>query len=533
MVRRWLTRRFRDLPVRQKLNRMVLLVVISGGVFALAAETVQAWLTARHEAESRLEMLADLMSANTAPALVFDDRRAAQENLRSLGAVKEVVYAEVARAGNSIFASYRRTDLEPPLEPGEMFRALPYVTVTQPIAFEGERIGRITVVQDLGAVYRELGIHALLVAVVVIVVGAISLLIFGWLRRFITEPVATITAAAHAIGEGDLSGRVPVESRDEFGTLAAAFNKMIDDLQRTTVSRDYVDNIVRSMTDSLMVLDSGGRIRTVNVATVHLLGYDRAEDLVGRDAAAVIDGDQPFRIEDIIEQEAVSQEERRYRHRDGTTLPVAFSGSVMRDHLGGVMGIVCVAQDISERKRMERELQRLATRDPLTNLYNRRELERRLQEDVARAARYGQPLSLFMLDIDHFKAVNDNFGHAAGDEVLRELAEHFRQQLREVDYAGRYGGEEFVVVMPETGLEDGTATAERLCASIRNLQFAVGDNVTLQVTASLGVANMPEHAEDMEKLVRLADEALYRAKKEGRNRVCVAWKNGNGNTASR
>lgn len=167
----------------------------------------------------------------------------------------------------------------------------------------------------------------------------------------------------------------------------------------------------------------------------------------------------------------------------------------------------------------EAELQRLVHRDPMTGLFNRRSLFEHAAREQARAERYGTPLALVMLDIDHFKAVNDGHGHAAGDEVICQAAERIAIALRDTDAAFRLGGEEFLVLLPSTGLEAAVAVAERLRSAIaREPMPAIGR----RVTASLGVTQLARGREDWESAMRRADAALYRAKDEGRDRVVVA-----------
>lgn len=161
--------------------------------------------------------------------------------------------------------------------------------------------------------------------------------------------------------------------------------------------------------------------------------------------------------------------------------------------------------------------------DALTGIFNRRYLDRRLSEEVARAGRHHLPLSILLVDIDHFKHVNDGFGHQAGDQVLVALAEIFAQDLREADVVARYGGEEFLVIAPHTPLAAAILVAERLRTRIEAHQFCshteMGEVGKIDVTASIGVASLSEDANTKEKLIQIADASLYRAKQEGRNRV--------------
>jgi two-component system, cell cycle response regulator len=165
-------------------------------------------------------------------------------------------------------------------------------------------------------------------------------------------------------------------------------------------------------------------------------------------------------------------------------------------------------------------LERLALTDGLTQMHNRRYFQMRLAEEFRRSQRYDNPLALILADLDHFKAVNDTAGHVVGDTVLRKVAGCFQASIRDTDTAARWGGEEFAVVLPQTHLAGALTVAERIRRDVAALRFPAGD--ALFVTASLGVSSYPAaHVHTTDELVRAADEALYRAKREGRNRVCL------------
>lgn len=164
----------------------------------------------------------------------------------------------------------------------------------------------------------------------------------------------------------------------------------------------------------------------------------------------------------------------------------------------------------------------LATTDAVTGLYNRHYMTSHLETQVKAAVASNKPLSLAMLDIDHFKAINDTYGHAAGDEVLQEFARRVSRNVRGVDLAARYGGEEFIVIMPDTGLDDAHHIAERLRSTVSDTPFVLGDGTELSVTVSLGLAAINGHKLSPSELIEQADAALYQAKNEGRNRVVIA-----------
>ena len=195
---------------------------------------------------------------------------------------------------------------------------------------------------------------------------------------------------------------------------------------------------------------------------------------------------------------------------------VEFADAVIRAAVASIQR----AQMIETAKADNARLEALAHTDPLTQTLNRRALTVRLTAELDRARRYDSVVTLLMLDLDHFKKVNDTYGHLVGDEVLREVAALLQNAVRSVDVVARYGGEEFVIVLPETAEEGGVTFAERIRERVEAETFGQAEKVKLKLTASIGVANYPSpRIESVEDLFARADAALYRAKADGRNRV--------------
>jgi diguanylate cyclase (GGDEF)-like protein len=163
----------------------------------------------------------------------------------------------------------------------------------------------------------------------------------------------------------------------------------------------------------------------------------------------------------------------------------------------------------------------IANTDVLTFLPNRRKIIVDLQEEVIRATRYDSPLSISLLDLDHFKDINDTYGHTTGDEALRSVSARLREQIRHPDTIGRYGGEEFLIVLPSSEIKAAGEQAERLCQTIRALQIEANDH-SFKVTISIGVAQYRIGQENWEQFLHRADDALYKAKDMGRDRWVVA-----------
>lgn len=201
--------------------------------------------------------------------------------------------------------------------------------------------------------------------------------------------------------------------------------------------------------------------------------------------------------------------------------------------IGGLIGILAVGTLIlffywlvgrigGQLERHEQTLRELATHDGLTGLYNHKTFYTILDDEIARARRYGKHVSLLMLDIDHFKRINDQHGHVAGDRVLKELSALITQAVRRIDSVCRYGGEEIAVILPETPIDEAFGMAERLRERIAGHSFGANDGQSLRLTVSIGTASLSQRETSPQELVIAADQALYRAKAEGRNRVCRA-----------
>jgi len=169
-----------------------------------------------------------------------------------------------------------------------------------------------------------------------------------------------------------------------------------------------------------------------------------------------------------------------------------------------------------KNKDLIRQLEEMAIRDPLTGLYNFRQLHVSLDEEMTRSQRYGHIFCVFIVDVDHFKAVNDNYGHLFGDHVLKKLGEIMRRTLRDTDRLFRYGGEEFFILMPETSPEAAAIAADRIMDAIRTHTF-ISDEKSAKITVSIGGAGFPFQSIDKVELIKLADHALYRAKESGRD----------------
>lgn len=262
-----------------------------------------------------------------------------------------------------------------------------------------------------------------------------------------------------------------------------------------------------------------GMIQTANSALIRMMGFDSFEELQNAKLAEVwVDPEQRERmIQRLRKEGSVLNYQVKLRRKNGKELIASFDARGTFDANGNLIYFDTIVQDITDRIKAKKKLERLARTDSLTDLYNRQYLMERLENEMSRTRRYKRPLSLIMLDLDHFKEVNDRYGHLAGDAVLASTASIVSSTLRETDFAGRYGGEEFVIVMPETDIQGASEYAERLRRTMEGRKHEIPQGEKISVTFSAGVAEMS--GGDTEELIALADEALYRAKSSGRNRV--------------
>jgi diguanylate cyclase (GGDEF)-like protein len=190
-----------------------------------------------------------------------------------------------------------------------------------------------------------------------------------------------------------------------------------------------------------------------------------------------------------------------------------------KEDLDLILKIADHASIAIERSALYQKMAEMSITDDLTKLFNTRYLTRTLEIEITRARRHLTSLSLIFMDVDHFKNINDNYGHLVGSKLLVEIGQLLLKALRTVDIVARYGGDEFVIVLPQTTPKNATNIAERIRRNIEQNVFLKKDGYAFKVTASFGVASFPESAQSQEELVRLADEAMYRVKYQTRNGV--------------
>jgi diguanylate cyclase (GGDEF)-like protein len=304
----------------------------------------------------------------------------------------------------------------------------------------------------------------------------------------------------------------------------------------------FSNSVFENAPFSIIETDATGIVRAMNTAAEHLTGYKR-EDLIGklsittlhdpvelsrRTAEPAGPGAEPEQPElagfDLLTAKAAHGEsderEWTYIRNDGTGIPVHVALNAVKDGSGEVSGFIAIASDITERKQLMTYLNHMASHDQLTGLPGRTLLRERIAEAIEKAMLHGRKVAVFVIDLDHFKRMNDSLGHRAGDEIIVGMAERMRQSLRRSDTLGRLGGDEFVVVMPHIAtLHDVERCAKRLVDRVSST--AVVGDMEVNLTASVGVCVYPDFAEDVDSLLERADAATYAAKSNGRNQFEV------------
>jgi two-component system cell cycle response regulator len=390
----------------------------------------------------------------------------------------------------------------------------------------------------------------------------------------ITEPLEVLADGARAITQGDWSHRIPVESNNEVGRLAGSFNDMTATLEKTftelRTSRDQLsesrDQLHRAIRRVGEVLRSRYDIKQVFEAIIHT-----AADAIDSDAAilwtftptreelipAVSVGVEMSEIDRLKIGEGIAgfvaergrtamidaQARGQRPARGEPRLPIVMAVPLRSDdRIRGVIAsyraegspafteedletVIFLAEQggvAMENVGLHEEAQRLSLTDGLTGTFNRRYFQMQFRQVLATAQRFERPFSVLMMDLDHFKLVNDDHGHQRGDAVLIEFVQRSTRLLREVDTFARYGGEEFICLLAETDTEGAVTTAEKIREAIKTEDYGTRGEPPITLTVSIGVATYGEHGDNYSHLVEAADRALYRAKQGGRDRIAVA-----------
>jgi diguanylate cyclase (GGDEF)-like protein/PAS domain S-box-containing protein len=333
------------------------------------------------------------------------------------------------------------------------------------------------------------------------------------LRQSVLKPIARLRDAITRVGQGDRHTKLAVKQHDELGEVATVFNLMQEQLiAGETRIRAVMDNVV----DAVITIDEKGIIESANQAVLHVFGYSPRE-LLGQNIMMLMPA--PYSEEhDSYLASYVSTGKSRIlgvgrevvgQRKDGTVFPLDLAVSEMWLH--GQRFFIGIARDITERKEQIAAIEYQALHDALTDLPNRTLLSDRLHQAILAATRGEQTLALIIMDLDHFKEINDTLGHHNGDLILQQVANRVRRVLRESDTVARLGGDEFAVLLSMADLADATQIAKKLLDAL-DQPFEL-EAQSFRIGASLGIALFPEHGRDGAALMKRADVAMYEAKR--------------------
>lgn len=378
---------------------------------------------------------------------------------------------------------------------------------------------RLALLSPQGAIDRAAGSTERRLEITMLLALVLLILVAYYEGRAIVRTLGHLAGAAHDIALGRLERRVPVRGRDEFAALGRAFNRMADQLEARL---DELDEERRRLREATMRFGEA-LAATHDVDGLLNVIVETAVESTGATGGLLVgEGGEIFRKGNpVAGKETLEFPLSAGREKFGAL--ILFGNQFTNEARETASWLVGHGVIALENARLHRTIQRQALVDSLTGLANRRLCEAALEKEIARAERFSEPLALVLADLDDFKRINDAYGHPAGDEVLREFASTLQDCIREIDLAGRWGGEEFIVVLPGTDLEGGVRLAERIRAALakRDAVSPTGDR--LSTTASFGVAYY-EGSGTPADLLGAADTALYEAKRTGKNRVVPAGK---------
>jgi len=295
--------------------------------------------------------------------------------------------------------------------------------------------------------------------------------------------------------------------------------------KKLNITMKRFEAVVQTAYDGIISIDESQNIKLINDAARQIFWINDDEEVVGTPLTRFIPQKyrkkhveyvNGFKSSHVDSRPMQSRASVRGLRTDGNEFPVEIT--ISKITVEGKTEMTAVIRDISEKNKLLEELLIASKEDYLTQLYNRRFFSQNLMGEIARAKRFLHGLVLLMIDLDHFKEINDNYGHDCGDNVLKSFAAILKRILRETDIISRWGGEEFLILLPESELESGILTAEKIRTEIEKSEV-IYDNQTIHVTCSIGVQFFAHDEMDFNDMLLDVDKAMYHAKKNGRNRV--------------
>ncbi|MCF7977909.1 MAG: diguanylate cyclase [Chromatiaceae bacterium] len=521
--------------------RLLITILVTSSLITLLAVALQLYVEYRSDVElieQRLNQIQGSYSDSVALCVWNFDRKQFNSQLEGILHFPDIVYAEIRGEDGELIAA-RGT----PQDKGFIRKEIALSTTDFGRSVQP---GRLVIVASLERVYNNLFQRGLIILVTqgikTLIVSIVILLAFHWMVTRHLYRIGTYARQIDLGSEQRLQMQRAPGTNDELDFIAHAINDMQDNLQHSyrtiaelnqslehkveqrtralQASTEKFRYLFQNALESIGIFDQEHCV-DLNKAGLELFGFSSLAQAQGLHALDFVAPESMAIVREKIARQDAEPYEAIGRKRDGSQFPMLVKGQ--NALIDGKPTRITSAIDLTEIKRSEaalrqanQELARIAHTDPLTGAFNRRYLDEAATSLLALAKREGRDIAIAMMDIDDFKPINDRFGHDMGDRVIAVLVDLIRQQIRQSDLIVRFGGEEFVLMLPNTGLEDAEHVAEKIRQQVATSQAAA----PVQFTLSIGLTVVSSLDQTISDSIARADKALYQAKREGKNRVC-------------
>lgn len=525
-----MSKAFSRLSIKGKLFTIAITSSLFSMLLALLILVTVNVTEVKSKAQSDLMAVASLIANRSVAAVMFDDANLAKENLVSLNNLPDLRSACVYTKKGQLFTSLDKQATACPKTSQGLHSHFDQLTIYiyEPMRLDDEMVGAIFLASDLSsAFWRELQFIGVVLLVLFVALFITFLLTAPLLNR-VAKPIAQLAKTAQKVSEEhDYSLRAAKHSSDEMGILVDAFNEMLDTVEIQNKALISVKNNYQALYDNnptmVFNLDMQGQIISVNRFGAKQLGLN-VEEFQG---CSIFNFAHPEDIDNCSQffqscrnyPEQVHKLESRIICRSGNIIWVRETARLVKDE-NHCPHLLLVCEDITETRRLSEKIAYQASHDELTGLVNRRQFDIHIQNLVLEAQANDSYHVLCYLDLDQFKIINDTCGHLAGDELLRQLGEVLRQQVRRMDILARLGGDEFGILMSYCSLEQALITGEKLRNAVCDFQFA-WESRSFNIGVSIGIAPINRACGNAVDVLKEADAACYAAKEKGRNRVHV------------
>ncbi len=522
-----------NLSIQKKLLSILLFSSISGLIIAAFLLLAFEALDFKKNAQNELYTMAQLIANRSTAALSFDDQKLAKENLSALEKVTTVQSACIYDSQGKIFSNFKASSYQGKLCPQQYIGQQTYFDHTKLyiyklVELDTEKLGVVYIQADIEKKFLRKMQSITLLFVGLFVATVVTFLLTTPLLLVITRPLNKLLATVHKIThKQDFSLRALKQGDDEVGELVDAFNAMVDTVEHQNTELTVAKNHYRALYDDnptmVFHLSIDGMIVSVNSFGAQQLDLS-SEELQGRSIYDFVHPEDQLLAKMLFDlclasPHKIHKQELRKVCRDGRVIWVRETARIINNE-NQQIDFLLVCEDVTETKLLAEKIVYQASHDALTDLVNRVEFDGVVQKSVQQANDNRTHHALCYLDLDQFKVVNDTSGHMAGDELLRQLGDILKKQIRKEDTLARLGGDEFGILMNNCSLEEACHACEKLRNIIRDFQFAWEDR-SFSVGVSIGISSINYSTGNAGDALKEADAACYAAKEKGRNRVHV------------